>query len=96
MEKKKPIKITWPSLIIVASLIFLITYSIIDATVTRPNFNKKVNYVNTEFDSLKIFLDIKLPELESAIELHEAQLERQNLQLQNLGELAKCLELEEK
>jgi hypothetical protein len=96
MKNKKTIKITWPSLIIFTSLICLILFFIIDATVTRPNFNKKVNYVYTEFDSLKTFLDIKLPELESAIELHEAQLEKQYIQLQNLSSLEKYLELEGK
>lgn len=88
---KKPIKITWPSFIVVVSLTLLITYAFIDAFIWSPKHAEKVEYVVEEFDSLKFFLDAKLPQIEGALEIHTRQIEEQNLQLERLDELTRTL-----
>lgn len=87
-------KITWPSFIITLVIIFLIGYAAIDASVTTPRIHKKVESVSIEFDSLKVFLDGKLPEIDKALMLHTEQIKRQNEQLERLNELTRSLKEE--
>jgi len=90
-KTKKSIKITGTSFLIVMILSILFGYAIIDATVYKPEFKEKVDYVTTEFDSLKTYLDKKLPEMEAAIVIHTDQLEKQNEQLDKLNKLTETL-----
>lgn len=94
MKNKKPIKITWPSFIIVLILAGLLTYAMVDATITTPRIEDKVENVSIKFDSLSIFLDAKIPQLEEAVKDHEEQLQRQNVQLQRINELTESLKEE--
>ena len=92
MQKtKKSIKITWSSFLIAMILAILFGYAIIDAAICKPKFQEKVDYVTTEFDSLKTYLDKKLPEMESAIIVHTEQIEKQNEQLEKLNKLTGTL-----
>lgn len=88
---KKPIKITWPSFIVIVSLTGLIIYASIDALILTPKHSNKVEHVAEEFDSLKFFLDAKLPEIEDALKIHTEQIEYQSIQLDRLDELTKTL-----
>jgi len=88
---KTPIKITWSALLITIITIFLISYAVYDASVTNPSINEKIEYVNNEFDSLKIYLDAKIPEIDEALIKHEMQIKRQEEQLIRLHELTESI-----
>lgn len=88
---KKPIKINLPSLILSLALIGMLLYISIDAFVTKPQFKNRVEYVTEEFDSLKIFLTAKLPEIDSALYIHTNQIADQNEQLEELNKLTEIL-----
>jgi predicted solute-binding protein len=90
-KTKKPIKITWPSFFIVMILLILFGYAIVDATVYKPKVKEKVDYVTTKFDSLKTYLDRKLPEMDAAIIVHTDQINKQNEQLEKLNKLTETL-----
>jgi len=87
----KPIKINLPALLISLVIIGMLTYVGIDAFKTRPQFNKKVEIVTNEFDSLKVFLTAKLPEIDSALYIHTNQIRDQNEQLDELNKLTEIL-----
>jgi len=94
MKKKTPKKITWPAFIVTIVIIVLLGYAIVDASISKPKIHEKVEHVSNEFDSLKIFLDAKLPEIDKALIMHTEQIERQNEQLERLNELAESLKEE--
>jgi len=91
MSKRKPIILTWPSVIIVIILLSLMSYSVVDVTVQKPKINEKVEYVTEEFDSLKIYLDEKIPYLQESVDRHEEQLKDQEEQLKRINELTETL-----
>jgi hypothetical protein len=89
--KRTPIKITWSALIISIVIIFLVSYTVYDASFTKPSVNEKIEYVNNEFDSLKIYLDVKIPEIDEALIKHEMQIKRQEEQLIRLHKLTESI-----
>lgn len=89
--KGKIRKINCPTIIVTLIVLFLFGYSIFDATVTKPKIDKRVEYVVYEFDSLKTFLDSKIPEIEAELIKHDAQIKRQDEQLDRLQELAESI-----
>lgn len=91
MQEKKSIKITWPALILTAIISFLVLYAIIDASVTNPKIKEKIEHVYEDFDSLKVFLDEKIPQIDSALVKHDQQIKRQEEQLEQLHNLTKSI-----
>lgn len=91
MEKNSTIKISLPSLILSLVIIFLIGYAVIDATFNTPKINQKVEEVSEEFDSLKVYLDTKIPEIDEALILHDIQIKRQEEQLKRLHKLTESI-----
>jgi len=88
---KKPIKINWPSFILSLFIFFLISYTIFDASIAKPNINKKIEHVNEEFDSLKTYLDGKIPEIDNVLVKHQIQIQRQEEQLYKLHKLTESI-----
>jgi len=68
--------------IIVSILIsFIIGYIAVDYFVVKHRINEKVMVVNQKFDSLKVYLDEKLPMIDKAIEVQQKQVK----DLQNMS-----------
>jgi len=88
---KKPIKINLPSVILSLALVGMLIYISIDAFVTRPQFKNQVELVTSDFGDLKVYLETKLPQIDSALVIHTGQIAKQNVQLEELNELAKVL-----
>jgi len=82
-----------PILIIIACII-LLSYVTYDICVNQPKLYKKVEYVTKKFNSYKIYLDTKLPELDSIVLEHSKQISFQNDQLIELNELTTILKEE--
>lgn len=89
--KRKPIKITWPAFILTIAIIFLVGYSVVDATVQKPKMKDKIENISEDFDSLRIYLDGKIPYLEAAVIKHEDQLQDQQEQLKRINDLTASL-----
>lgn len=87
--KKKKINLTGVLMIIVA--VILLTYTALDAFKIRPELKNKVETVTTSFSDLKVYLDKKLPEIDSVLVIHTNQIEEQHLQLKELNTLTTVL-----
>lgn len=75
-------------ILIIFYLSFVTTY---DAFVISPKRNKNIQRVYNEFMQFKTYMDGKIPDMESAIERHEAQIKEQNKQLEELNTLTVVL-----
>jgi len=69
----------------------LLSYAIIDFSYVQPNIKNHIINVNFKFDSLKVYLDNKLPELDTALSIHAKQLTRQTIQIKELTDLTQEL-----
>ena len=71
-------KIKLSSIVVLIISFILLLYVTIDVCIVKPKFNERINNVTTEFDSLKVYLDSKLPELDSIVLIHSKQISAQN------------------
>ena len=78
--------------LIITFVLLLIVYTGWDAFKIRPEFKQKIDTVSVEFHELKLYLDAKLPEIDSVLVLHTEQLEEQNVQLDRINNLSQVLE----
>jgi len=88
---KAPIKINLVSIILSLALIGMLLYISVDAFVTKPQFKQHIEKVSENFDSLTVFLNAKLPEIDSALYIHTHQIADQNKQLEELNKLTEIL-----
>ena len=77
--------------LIITFVLLLIVYTGWDAFKVRPQIKEKVDTVSVEFKELKIYLDAKLPEIDSVLILHTDQIQEQNLQLSEINKLTQVL-----
>lgn len=71
MNKKYPIAQIIISVSIILSVFSYIYY---DLFIYSPKINNEIIVVNEKFDDLKIFLDKKLPAIDSALNVKQEQL----------------------
>lgn len=90
-EKKPNKKIKIGSIIVILLLSYMLLYISYDAFKVRPEYNKKVDTVLSDFNGLKIYLDEKLPKMDSAIIMHKKQIKQQNKQLEELNSMTNAL-----
>ena len=88
---KKHKKFNFIGTLIISFVILLIVYTGWDAFKVRPQIKEKVDTVSVEFKELKIYLDAKLPEIDSVLILHTDQIQEQNLQLSEINKLTQVL-----
>ena len=89
MKPQKKFSFTGTLVILVAML--LLVYTGWDAFKVRPEINQRVDTVASEFHQLKIYLDDKLPEIDSVLVLHTDQIKEQNIQLDELNQLTQLM-----
>lgn len=86
MEKK------WKSpqtAIIIALILLIFCYIIIDIVHSKPKLEKEVQEVRKQYVELSSFLDKKIPEIDSTFKIHAAQLKIQKESMDTLkSELA--------
>lgn len=87
-------KTTFTGILLVLVAIILLTYTAYDAFYLRPHINQRVDTVSYQFNELKVYLDSKLPEVDSLLILHTQQINEQNKQINELNELTKVLKTE--
>lgn len=69
------------SFIITFIIVFIFAYITFDFFVVKSKIQNKVKNVEQKFDSLQIYLDNKLPQIDNAIKVQEQQLK----DLQNIN-----------
>jgi len=69
------------SLIISILIILIISYIIIDITLTKPKIINNVNSVKKQYAELSAYLDKKIPEIDTAIKSQALQLKQQKEQI---------------
>jgi hypothetical protein len=75
-----------PQSMFVASIILLIfTYIICDAFMFKPEYNKRVENVKAQYDTLQTYIDSKFPEIDSTLTIHSIQIEKQTKQIDELN-----------
>jgi len=82
------------SLIIIIITIYLLSVVSYDAFIATPKKTNKIEFVTEKFGELKIYLDAKLPEIDSALVKHAEQINDQNTQIFELNKLTKVLKEE--
>ena len=93
MEKKK-----WssPQAIIVMILIAVIfAYIGVDALLTKPQIKRDLVEVKGQYNELSVFLDDKVPEIDSTFQEHAEQIKEQKGQITVLQETFSGLKTEE-
>lgn len=83
MEKKS----NWfsPQSIIILSIIILILFYIaVDAFKTKPYIKEEVNNVKIQYKELSVYLDEKIPEIDSALKIQEDKIVRQGKDIEVL------------
>ena len=83
--------ITIAIIVVTVYMLSVVTY---DAAVFMPEKTKKINRITKNFDSLKTYLDKKLPEIDSALIKHAKQIDDQNRQILELNNLTRILKEE--
>lgn len=63
------------TIIVSAVVTFIFGYIIFDFFVVKERIENKIMIVNEKFDSLQIYLNNKLPEIDKAIKIQEQQVE---------------------
>jgi hypothetical protein len=84
-------KMNLTGIIIIVCILILLAYAGLDAFKIRPNLNQRVDSVTVQFATLKVYLDKKLPQIDSLLIVHTGQIEEQNIQLIELNQLTKVL-----
>ena len=87
VEKKS----SFTSILIIIVTVLLLSYAGWDAFKIKPALNQKVNNVTVQFDNLKVYLDKKLPQIDSLLVVHTNQIQEQNNQLIELNKLTGIL-----
>jgi len=90
-ERKLSKRITLTVIIIIIYLLSVTSY---DAFIGNPKKNIKIEQITSKFNDLKIYLDAKLPKIDSALIKHAKQIDNQNIQLEELNNLTKILKEE--
>lgn len=80
-----------PAIICVFIASFLILYAVIDFTITQPKIRNSVREVAVQFDSMKIYLDNKLPQIDSALVIHREQIREQTKHLEEINTISSIL-----
>ena len=78
--------------IVLLVIIYLLGMTTYDAFVGTPKKNAKIEVVHEKFNDMKIYLDAKLPEIDSALQRHEVLIDDQNTQLEELNRLTGIIE----
>ena len=84
MERKK-----WTSpqaIIVMAIIVLLFLYIGIDIAKTKPSIKADIKEVKKDYTELSEFLDQKLPEIDSTLELQAEQLTQQGADITVLNE----------
>lgn len=81
----------FPSVIATVITFFLIIYAVLDFSITQPKIRNNVKEVAAQFDSMKMYLDCKLPEIDSALEQHQKEIYMQTTQLKELNNISSML-----
>lgn len=68
--------------------IVLLTFAIFDFTITQPKIRNNVKTIAVEFDSMKVYLDDKLPEIDSALTQHQKAIAAQTKYLEELNTIS--------
>jgi len=84
------------SLIVILVSVYLLSVTSFDAFVATPMKNKRIEFVTTKFGELKVYLEAKLPEIDSALVEHALQIDEQNKQLEDLNNLTAILKEDNK
>ena len=84
------------SLIVIIITIYLLSVVSYDAFIATPKKTEKIEFVTEKFGELKVYLDAKLPEIDSALIEHAKQIDDQNTQLIEINKLTKVLKEENK
>lgn len=71
--------------------IILLLFAVIDFTITQPKIRNSVKRVAVEFDSMKVYLDTKLPEIDSALIQHQKEIYSQTEYLKELNEVSNLI-----
>jgi len=75
-----------PQSLLVASIISLLfVYMIFDAFLQMPRYNDKVDEVKRKYDTLSTYLDRKIPEIDSTLNIHSIQIKKQSIQIDELN-----------
>ena len=80
--------------LVIVIIIYLVGIATWDAFVAGPKKAAQIEVVHNKFNDMKIYLDAKLPQIDSALYRHEIQLDDQNTQLSELNELTEILKEE--
>lgn len=70
---------------------FLLIYAVVDFTITQPKIRNNVKEVAVQFDSMKIYLDTKLPQIDSALIIHSTQIQLQTEHLKGINKVSSVL-----
>lgn len=88
-QNKKQVNINLCSAICSIFIALLLSYAIIDFSYVQPKIKANILDVTFKFDSLKLYLDRKLPELDTALTIHTYQLSKQTEQIKELTDITK-------
>ena len=77
--------------VVILVIVYLLGVTSYDAFVSSPKKAKRMEIIHQNFSEMKTYLDNKLPEIDSALILHEKQIEDQNKQLEELNRLTEVL-----
>ena len=84
-------KSSFTSILIIIATVLLLAYAGWDAFKVKPALNQKVDSVTVQFANLKVYLDAKLPQIDSLLVVHTNQIKEQNTQLVELNKLTEIL-----
>jgi len=77
--------------IIIAVVIYLLSMTSYDAFVSTPHKKARIDTIHNKFMDMKSYLDVKLPQMDTALIQHEQQIREQNEQLEELNKLTEVL-----
>ena len=92
--KKRVLKINFINILFVLLLLYSIWYITNDIFFVQPANKNRIEKTITEISDLKLFLDSKLPDIDSALIIHKEKIDQQNKELEELNNLMKVFKQE--
>lgn len=83
------------AIIIIAIILLIFTYIGIDVTQTNPQIREGMDSIKKEIVVLSDFLDVKIPEIDSALQIQAGQISSQGEDISSLNKKVKELGSEE-
>jgi len=72
------------SIIVIAIIAIIFCYIFVDLFLNKPQMNNDIKELKSQYNELSIFLDKKIPEIDSTFSIQSKQLQEQKQQMDSL------------